>query len=207
MAGFGTSNISAEAFSSASAVEVGFASDIDDGAPERPCTLESGDNGVERITYRISTGAVERQVECWSGGAWVLEESFQPIADQVDNAESSFTYFDGVGNQIGSSGAPMSATLRDQIRRVRITLSLADGAPELPGMPEPRYLAATDVAIRNFGDIGGGGDDGGGDDGGGGGDDGGGGGDDGDDSGSGKKKGGRAGCSGSWSRGSCSEES
>ncbi len=159
MAGYGLSGVS-DTFTTASAVEVSFASDIDDGALSPPCTIESGDDGVEHVTYRISTGLLERRVECWSGGSWVLEQSFQPITDQVENAESNFTYFDAVGNQIGASGAPMSATLRNQIRRVRITLALVDSAPELPGMPASRYRAATDVAIRNFFD-GGAGDGGG----------------------------------------------
>ena len=113
------------------------------------------DDGAEHITYRIDNGMLERRVECSTGGSWVPPSSpSSRLPIKVEDAESGFAYVDAVGNQIGASAAPMSATLRDLIRRVRITLSLEGAAPELPGMPAPRYHTETDVAIRNFFDDG-----------------------------------------------------
>lgn len=139
-----------ETFTEASATNLSFAADLDRGDPDGACTAEGGNDGVERVNYRISDGRLGRSVDCWVAGSWTRGSPFRSLADDIDPAASGFAYFDVNGGQIGGTGV-LGAAQRALISRVRITLTLTGTRPAAPGMPPARYRAVTDVLVRNAG--------------------------------------------------------
>ena len=140
-----------EGLGKASASELVVALDIDRGSTERPCTSEAGDDGVEQITYRVSTGRIDRRVECWTSGAWVQEAPYTPVA--VNVAAASFHYFDAAGNELSPGGGELAAAQRAQVHTIRISVALLDTARAIEGEATPSYQSSMDVRVRNHGDF------------------------------------------------------
>ncbi len=140
-----------EAFDAAATTSVRFAADLDLGDAAGPCTVESGNDGVERVTYRLGSGSLYRAVDCWQGGAWVVGQADQPLASDVDVSASRFAYFDINGNELVTGGGSLTSAQRALIARVQIILTLSGSEPAAPGMPPARYRAVTDVLVRNAG--------------------------------------------------------
>lgn len=136
-----------EAISHAAADEITVALDLDRGSASRPCTDEAGDNGVEQISYKVATGRIDRRVQCWTGGAWVPEMPYVPVASDVVTA--SFQYFDVSGSELSPGAGGLSAGDRAQIRWIRINLSLRDDDAAIAGETTPSYLSSADVLVRN----------------------------------------------------------
>lgn len=138
-----------EAFSVADVDRFSFAGDLDLGDAAGPCTAEAGNDGVERVSYRLFAEVLSRSVDCWQGGGWVAAQGFQPVATPVDVSASRFVYFDAGGNELSTVGGALITAQRALITRVQIVLTLTGDRPSGPGMPPARYRAVTDVLLRN----------------------------------------------------------
>lgn len=136
-----------ETFSTATAAQLTFAADIDQGSPAPPCTNESNDDGVEQITYRFQGTLLERRVECWVGGAWQAEVPFTPLATGLQSG--SFRYFDIGGLELMTGGGGLAAADRARVARVRMALDLEDGDAAIEGETTPHYQVSIDVLVRN----------------------------------------------------------
>lgn len=127
--------------------------DVDAGSDAAPCVNESAwaNGGVERITYRLQAGTVQRQVECFDGAAWSIETDFVTIALYDTRKSSPFRYFDIDGLEL--LGAPsLSALQRERIARVRFDLHVHEPdsraeVGELGYLNE--YYLKMDVKVRN----------------------------------------------------------
>lgn len=138
---------SLEGISQASAKQLTIALDLDLGSSDRPCTAEAGDDGVEQVTYRITTGRIERRVQCWVSGAWVRETPYTSVAENV--AAASFRYFDVTGTEILPGVAGLATAQRQQIRSIRVSVALADTDRTIQGEATPSYQSSADIFVRN----------------------------------------------------------
>lgn len=145
-AGHGLKTVT-ETFSTAMGLRLTFATDIDNGSPEPPCTNESNDDGVEQITYRFEGTVLERRVECWVGGAWQAEVPFTALATGLRSG--SFRYFDIVGLELMTGGGGLAAADRARVARVRMALDLEDLDAAIKGETTPHYQVSIDVLVRN----------------------------------------------------------
>jgi type II secretory pathway component PulJ len=131
----------------ASADQLTVALDLDRGSPSRPCVAETGDDGVEEITYRVAIGRVERRLRCWTSGAWASEVPYTPVAENVGAA--SFQYFDGDGQELVPGAGGLTQAERDQIVQVRINLVMVAADLVIEGETTPSYQSHADVLVRN----------------------------------------------------------
>ena len=142
---------SLEGISQASAKQLTIALDLDLGSSDRPCTLEAGDDGVEQVTYRITTGRIERRIQCWVSGAWVRETPYTSVAENV--AAASFRYFDVTGKEILPGAGNLVQAQREQVRSIRISVALADEDAAIQGETTPSYQSSADILVRNHSDF------------------------------------------------------
>lgn len=138
---------SLEGISQASAKQLTIALDLDRGSSDRPCTIEAGDDGVEQVTYRITTGRIERRVQCWVSGSWVQETPYTAVAEKVSAA--SFRYFDVTGKEMLPGAAGLATVQRQQIRSIRVAVALADADMTIKGEATPSYQSYADIFVRN----------------------------------------------------------
>jgi len=138
---------SLEGISHASTRQLTVALDLDRGSSDRPCTVEAGDDGVEQVTYRVTTGRIERRVQCWVSGSWVQETPYTTVAENVSAA--SFRYFDVTGTEILPGVAGLATAQREQIRSIRVSVSLADTDSTIQGEATPSYQSSADIFVRN----------------------------------------------------------
>lgn len=142
---------SLEGIAHASATELTITLDLDRGSPDRPCTVEAGDDGIEQISYRVATGRIERRVQCWVSGAWVQETLYTPVAQNVTAA--SFRYFDVAGAEIAAGGGSLTSAQRDSVLSIRISVALTDDDRAIQGEATPSYHSSADVLLRNHTDF------------------------------------------------------
>ena len=143
-----------EAVEVASATQVAFAVDIDDGSVLPPCGAAyeaAADGGAERITYRIQGAQMLRDVDCWDGSNWHFESSNQVVVDNLAAAGPVFRFFDENGAELLAGGGPLSAAQRDDLRVISIDLTLEDGENHALAESLEGLRIFTQVKLRNRG--------------------------------------------------------
>jgi prepilin-type N-terminal cleavage/methylation domain-containing protein len=82
------------------------------------------DSGAERVTYAIRAANRDLQKILYEGQGPGIEVS-APLLNQIDPANSSFTYLDAAGNNLGD---PVPAASLENIRTVVVTLAVEASA-------------------------------------------------------------------------------
>jgi prepilin-type N-terminal cleavage/methylation domain-containing protein len=151
-AGYGTMELF-EAVSLATPTRLQIVADIDFGSRDRPCRDEDGMDGLERVTFVLEDGNLQRSVDCLDGSDWDPEEALQTITGAVltTDEEPLFRYFDDSGVEL-APGSVLSAAERARIATVSISLRVADpneGEETTPG--SGTYHLRGRARIRNAG--------------------------------------------------------
>jgi prepilin-type N-terminal cleavage/methylation domain-containing protein len=143
-----------EAIEVASATQVAFAVDIDDGSVLPPCGVAyeaAADGGAERITYRVQGAQMLRDVDCWDGSNWQFESSNTVMVDDLVAAGPVFRFFDENGTELLAGGGPLSAAQRDDLRVISIDLTLEDAENHAIAETLEGIRIFTQVKLRNRG--------------------------------------------------------
>ena len=138
----------------ASANQVVFAVDIDDGSILPPCGAayeNAADGGAERITYRVQGAQLLRDVDCWDGSNWQFESNNQVAVDNLVAAGPVFRFFDENGAELLAGGGPLSAAQLDDLRVISVDLSLEDTEDHVLAETLEGMRIFTQVKLRNRG--------------------------------------------------------
>jgi type II secretory pathway component PulJ len=138
----------------ASAAQVAFAVDIDDGSILPPCGAayeNAADGGAERITYRVQGAQLLRDVDCWDGSNWQFEYNNQVVVDNLVAAGPVFRFFDENGTELLAGGGPLSAAQLEDLRVISIDLTLEDAEDHALAETLEGMRIFTQVKLRNRG--------------------------------------------------------
>ncbi len=151
-AGSGLKNVG-EIFLVADADEVAFAGDVDHGDTRPPCADETGNAGVERISYRFAADSIERKVECWDGATWLPEIGYTAVASNVDMTASGYRFFQLDSTEIVPGAGGLTQSERVQIDYVQLTVRMAEDEPTAFDDVPAKFEYSTYVLIRNSGEV------------------------------------------------------
>ena len=151
LAGYRLENVP-EAIGRAGVNVLQFAGDLDDGAPSAPCDAafqDAVDGGVERVTYTMAGGNLQRSLECWSGAAWTVEYTGQVVAVGLVGPQALFRFFAADGTEIVPTGPELSAAERAEVRSVAVAMNFLDPDEPLVGTEHRGFNLTGRVRLRN----------------------------------------------------------